>query len=56
MDSAISNGFQWLLDMIDMHWVTLKARVDKDVADQKEHDMKARLERAERVRILREER
>ncbi|XP_062511415.1 ADP-ribosylation factor-like protein 13B [Corticium candelabrum] len=55
-DRAIMRGMKWLLQIVCDNYNALAERVNADVAVQREEEARERRERAERVRILREER
>lgn len=56
LDRGITNGYQWLLDMINQDYESLQERIDNDVGEQKKQEANERAERIERVRKRREER
>ena len=56
LDKSIKNGMQWLLHTISDQWEKLDARVNKDIAEQREREKQERKERVEIVRKIREER
>lgn len=55
-DLTISRGVKWLLKQISRNFVQISERVNADVAVQKAMEIQKRKERAERVRIIKEER
>ena len=56
IDKSIHQGFSWLINVIMSNFEKLQQRVEKDVTELKEREAQDKRERAERVRILKEER
>ncbi|NXT24495.1 AR13B protein, partial [Syrrhaptes paradoxus] len=56
IDKSIKKGLYWLLHIIAKDFDALNERVQRDTAEQKAYEEQKKLERAERVRRIREER
>lgn len=55
-DKSIKKGLMWLLDTIALEYEIITDRVQKDTAEQRAQEEHYKKERAERVRLIREER
>lgn len=55
-DKSIKKGLKWLLNTINLEYEIIAERVSKDTAEQQAQEERYKKERAERVRLLREER
>ncbi|PNF28988.1 hypothetical protein B7P43_G15101, partial [Cryptotermes secundus] len=56
LDTAIHNGFRWLINCIIRDYSNLNSRVESDVAVQRKQEEQEKKERLERIRKAREER
>ncbi|KFP01308.1 ADP-ribosylation factor-like 13B, partial [Calypte anna] len=56
IDKSIKNGLYWLLHTIAKDFDALNERIQRDTSEQKAYEEQKKLERAERVRRIREER
>ncbi|KFR09741.1 ADP-ribosylation factor-like 13B, partial [Opisthocomus hoazin] len=56
IDKSIKKGLYWLLHIIAKDFDTLNERIQRDTTEQKAYEEQKKLERAERVRRIREER
>lgn len=55
-DKSIKKGLKWLLNTINLEYEVIAERVSKDTAEQQAQEERYKKERAERVRLIREER
>lgn len=55
-DKSIKKGLKWLLNTINLDYEIIAERVSKDTAEQQAQEERYKKERAERVRLIREER
>lgn len=55
-DKSIKKGLKWLLNTINLDYEIIAERVLKDTAEQQAQEEQYKKERAERVRLIREER
>lgn len=55
-DKSIKKGLKWLLNTINVDYEIIAERVSKDTAEQQAQEERYKKERAERVRLIREER
>lgn len=55
-DKSIKKGLKWLLNTISLEYEIIAERVSKDTAEQQAQEEQYKKERAERVRLIRQER